>query len=189
MIPTPINSQVKKKKKEKKKKTCNKGEERDENKQIGDRQEVGKIEGSQIKEKKIGKKKNRKCRVERNKATGLTTTTSKVEIKVFGDSLVRDLAGPLTGSKWRASVTCLPGKGNLHIRKEVEKSPLKKEDVAVIAVSGNDLYKRDRSVGSTEKIISYVMGAVGGCKFKANTVVVVVCYQNEDALVLPMARI
>ena len=141
---------LERKKKERKK-------ERDGNKQIGDRKEVGKIEGSQIKEKKIGKKKNRKCRVERNKATGLTTTTSKVEIKVFGDSLVRDLAGPLTGSKWRASVACLPGKGNLHIRKEVEKSPLKKEDVAVIAVSGNDLYKRDRSVGSNEKLISDVM--------------------------------
>ena len=170
---TPVD----KKKEKKKKKKNKKGKSKIENKETRESQKVEKIENRQVVEKKKlnrkKKKRNRKRRVNCDKATGKAETTPKVEVKVFGDSLVRGLAGPLTEPKRRASVACLPGKGNLHIRKEVEKSPLKKEDVAVIAVSGNDLYKRDRSVGSTEKIISDVMGAVDDCKLKSNRVVVV----------------
>ena len=181
VISAPVMEQAEKKKnkkKRKKKKKNNKGEDTLRNRQTEDSQKVGKKEKNrQIEEKKVSKKKkkkNRKSRVEdRKEMTGRAETTPKVVVKVFGDSLVRGLAGPLTGPKRSASVACLPGKGNLHIRKEVEKSLLKKEEVAVIAVSGNDLYKRDRSVGSTEKIISDVMGAVDDAKLKTKRVVVV----------------
>ena len=102
-----------------------------------------------------------------------TETKQKVVVKVFGDSLVRGLGEPLTDSKRRTQVTCLPGKGNIRIRKEVEKSSLTEEEVAVIAVSGNDLYNRDGTVGNTECLISSVMRAVDDCKLKTSKVVVV----------------
>ena len=43
----------------------------------------------------------------------------------------------------------------------------------VIAVSGNDLYKRDKRIGQTQKVISDVMGAVDDAKLKSKRVVVV----------------
>ena len=84
------------------------------------------------KKTKRSKKRNKKGKKKINedgngKAGERTETKTKVVVKVFGDSLVRGLGEPLTDSKRKTQVTCLPGRGNLHIRKEVEKSSLTKE--------------------------------------------------------------
>ena len=55
----------------------------------------------------------------------------------------------------------------------MERATLTKDDMAVIAISGNDLYNRNGRVGKSERIMAEVMGAVDDCRLKSKRTVVV----------------
>ena len=95
-------------------------------------------------------------------------------VAIIGDSQARGLQ-PLMDARLPTGVTVrsLPGKGNVAIRREAEKSSISDSNVVALMVSGNDLYRRYGRVGSTEEIISEVMGAVDDCGLKTRRRVVV----------------
>ena len=95
-------------------------------------------------------------------------------VSIVGDSQARGLQ-PLMAARLRTSVKvgCLPGRGNTAIRAEAERSPLSDSSVAVLMVSGNDLYLRGGRIGCSDGILDTVMGAVEDCGLKTRRRVVV----------------
>ena len=104
---------------------------------------------------------------------GALTQGARAEVTLIGDSQLRGLEGLMSAGCRRVKVKSLPGKGNRVLRGEVEKLPVAPSAVLVAAVSGNDLYRRSGAIGSTETIISEVMGAVDDMALRSKRRVVV----------------
>ena len=126
-----------------------------------------KVETKKIKEKEKSPKKKGKAKAKKVDDTKKMPEESRVAIHVVGDSQVKGTQTMLYHRlREKTRVTSLPGKGNRHIRKQVEKLEVSNTSVVATLVSGNDLYLRDSSVGATEGIVSAVMGAVDDCGLK-----------------------
>ena len=110
-------------------------------------------------------------------------------VSIIGDSQARGLQ-PLMGARLPTGVTVrsLPGKGNVAIRREAEKSSISDSNVVALMVSGNDLYRRYGRVGSTEEIISDVMGAVDDCGLKTRRRVVVGMLPRRGASCITLSK-
>ena len=94
-------------------------------------------------------------------------------VTVVGDSMVRGIDKNLSRDFSRVTLKSLPGKGNGAIRSEVSRAKVGQDEMAVIAMSGNDLYLRRGKVGPTEAIVRDTMGAADDCGLKTKRRVVV----------------
>lgn len=97
--------------------------------------------------KKNGKKNSR----EKRKVMGEMQLTEQknrradLARKYFRDFLVRSFQPFL--EKLRVAgvqVSSLPGRGSREIRRAVERAPVRKFSLVIIAANGNDMYKKDR---------------------------------------------
>ena len=133
---------------------------------------VGEIEKVE-RERKQKRKNQRKKKNKKEKRAVESPKVVKGKGKLFGDSLVKGLEPFLRKEAERVQVTSLPGKGNKAIRTEVERAPLKKSDLLIIAASGNDLYRKDGTEGNTQPLIREVMSAVDDAGLKTTRRVVI----------------
>lgn len=73
---------------------------------------------------------------------------TKVSGKLFGDSVMKGLKQLLEKSEApRVQVTSHPRKGNREIRRKIERTPVEKCNLVIIAEGGN-LYRKDETGGN-----------------------------------------